>query len=83
MADTKLPLDFESNMKELEQIVYEMESGELSLESALAKFERGIALSRRAGAILTEAEQKVTILTTDKAIGESLESFGADQAKGA
>lgn len=37
---------FEQSMKKLEQIVQELESGDLPLEEAVQKFEEGIKLSR-------------------------------------
>ena len=52
-------------MQELEAIVVEMESGELSLEASLAKFERGIQLARDSQQKLQQAEQKVQILMQD------------------
>lgn len=61
-AKTTEDLSFEQAMQELEQLVKEMESGELPLEQALAKFERGISLARTSQNILKDAEQKVQIL---------------------
>ena len=53
------PPDFEQSLRELEQIVQEMEQGELSLEDSLKYFERGIELTRSCQATLRLAEQKV------------------------
>ncbi|MFQ3235145.1 MAG: exodeoxyribonuclease VII small subunit [Paraglaciecola sp.] len=55
-------LSFEQSMQELETIVSQMEQGELSLEDALQRFERGIALARHSQQKLKQAEQKVQIL---------------------
>jgi exodeoxyribonuclease VII small subunit len=55
-------LTFEQAMQQLEQIVQEMESGKLTLESALAKFEEGIKLSRFCSKKLEETEKKITLL---------------------
>lgn len=55
---------FEDTMGELETLVTEMEKGELPLEDALAKFERGIVLARNSQKMLKEAEQKVQMLMT-------------------
>ncbi|WJG08411.1 exodeoxyribonuclease VII small subunit [Aliiglaciecola sp. LCG003] len=54
---------FEDAMQELEDLVSEMESGDLPLEQALAKFERGVVLARASQKMLKEAEQRVQILT--------------------
>jgi exodeoxyribonuclease VII small subunit len=51
--------DFEQSLQELEGLVEKMEQGDLSLEAALASFERGIQLMRTCQEALTQAEQKV------------------------
>lgn len=62
-ADT--PFDFEKSLTELEQLVEVMEDGDLPLEESLKKFEQGIQLIRSCQSALTEAEQKVEILTKE------------------
>ncbi len=59
------PFDFEQGVTSLEQLVSEMEQGELPLESSLLKFEQGVALIRRCQQALTEAEQRAEILTRE------------------
>lgn len=49
-------------MQELEEIVVEMEKGDIPLEESLKKFERGIQLARQSQQQLKAAEQKVQIL---------------------
>lgn len=56
---------FEESMKQLEEIVEELESGNLPLEKTLKKFEEGVKLSKACNKKLDEIEQKVTILTKD------------------
>jgi exodeoxyribonuclease VII small subunit len=53
---------FEQSIKKLEQIVQELESGDLPLERALQKFEDGIQLSKHCAKILDETEKRVTLL---------------------
>jgi exodeoxyribonuclease VII small subunit len=53
---------FESAMKQLEQIAQELESGELTLEMAMKKFEEGIQLSRFCNKKLDETERRIAIL---------------------
>jgi exodeoxyribonuclease VII small subunit len=53
---------FEQSLKLLEQIVHELESGDLPLEKALKKFEEGIQLSKLCSQTLDETEQKISIL---------------------
>lgn len=55
--------DFESALKELEQLVEKMEQGDTPLEESLKDFERGVQLTRACQQALKEAEQKVEILT--------------------
>lgn len=66
MSAPKKAPDLEKAMGELEQIVEQLEAGELSLEKSLAQFEKGVKLSRECQKALTEAEQKVQILLGDK-----------------
>jgi exodeoxyribonuclease VII small subunit len=58
---------FEQALKELEQIVQDLESGDLPLEKAIKKFEEGVALSKFCAEKLDESEKKITILTQDAA----------------
>jgi len=67
-------LDFENAIKELEQIVEQMEQGDISLEDSLKQFERGIELTRTCQEALQEAEQKVQILL-NKNGEEQVEDF--------
>ncbi len=55
-------LNFESSIKELESLVEQMESGDITLEESLQYFERGIELTRNCQQLLSAAEQKVEIL---------------------
>ena len=57
---------FEQSLKQLEQIVHELESGDLPLEKALKKFEEGIQLSKLCSQTLDETEQKISILLKDQ-----------------
>ena len=57
---------FETAMKRLDDIVRELEVGELSLEDALKKFEEGIKLSRFCANKLDEIEKKVSILVQNE-----------------
>ena len=54
--------DFETALKRLEEIVKTLESGDLSLDSALEFFEEGIRLSRFCHTTLGQAERRVEIL---------------------
>jgi exodeoxyribonuclease VII small subunit len=65
---------FEDSLEELEQLVEQMEQGELSLEESLKSFERGVKLTNSCQKALQEAEQKVQILV-EKNGQQTLEPF--------
>ena len=67
-------INLEKSLTDLEEIVEELESGDLPLEKAMKKFEEGIKLTRNCQAALKDAEQKVEILLKS-AGGENLEEF--------
>jgi exodeoxyribonuclease VII small subunit len=58
---------FEENLKELEEILQQLEHGELPLETALAKFEAGMRLIRLCNQQLDAVDRKVEILLRDEA----------------
>ncbi len=55
-------IDFEKSLNQLEELVEEMESGDLSLKESLKAFEQGIKLTRDCQEALSQAEQKVQLL---------------------
>jgi exodeoxyribonuclease VII small subunit len=63
MSDIK----FEDALGRLEQIVDQLEAGDLPLESSLKVFEEGVALARRCAKYLEEAEKRIELLTKDEA----------------
>ena len=77
MSSTK-KFNLEKALAELEELVEELESGDLPLEKAMKKFEDGIKLTRGCQTALKEAEQKVEILLKS-AGGEDLEDFEVDE----
>jgi exodeoxyribonuclease VII small subunit len=54
--------DFEAALSELESIVKRLEDGDLTLESSLALYERGVELSRFCHSRLEQAERRIEIL---------------------
>lgn len=57
--------EFESSVAELETLVEALESGEVSLETALAQFERGVVLARQCQSLLKNAELRVDQLLAE------------------
>ena len=51
---------FEEAMSELEQIVQQLERGDVPLDEAIAKFKEGMALSQYCNETLTKAEETVS-----------------------
>ena len=70
----KKTVNLEKSLTDLEDLVEELESGDLPLEKAMKKFEDGIKLTRACQTALKEAEQKVEILLKS-AGGDELEDF--------
>src|SRR5690349_22681311 len=62
MSNASDGLSFEKALAELEKIVERMESGELSLEQALATHKRGLELARFYQQRLEAAQQQVKVL---------------------
>ncbi|MCA9973604.1 MAG: exodeoxyribonuclease VII small subunit [Anaerolineales bacterium] len=65
MTNEQEPLTFEAALQELEAVVAELESGELTLEASLALFERGQQLAALCNAQLEQASLRVEQLTAD------------------
>ena len=57
--------DFNKDLAELEVIINKMESGDLSLEDSLKYFEKGVKIHRQCHSALTDAEQRVNILSEE------------------
>ncbi|MAS77853.1 MAG: exodeoxyribonuclease VII small subunit [Candidatus Neomarinimicrobiota bacterium] len=55
-------MHFEEAFKRLEQIVGNLESGDLSLEESMKLFEEGIGLTEACKSRLEDAEQKIQLL---------------------
>ena len=66
-------LTYEEAMKELEQIVKDLESSDLTLDDSIKKFESGMKLSKHCSKLLDDAEKKITLLIEKEVI--SAEEF--------
>ena len=58
-------MSFEAAIKELEQVVGQLERGDVALDDSIKLYERGAALKARCEAKLKEAEEKVAQITLD------------------
>ena len=59
-------IKFEDALQRLEQIVDQLEGGDLALDDSLKVFEEGVALARRCAKYLEEAEKRIELLTKDE-----------------
>ena len=55
--------NFNKGLLQLEEIINKMESGELSLEDSLKYFEEGVKIHRQCHTALTDAEQRISVLS--------------------
>lgn len=53
---------FEELMEKLENIVQELEKGDLNLDDSVAKFEEGMKISKECNKILENSEKRISIL---------------------
>lgn len=78
MKDKKL--SYEDALKELENIVVELEEDETSLKDSVDIFKRGVELYKHCNKLLTDAEGQVKLLLND---GEDniveIDFFGEDE----
>ena len=51
--------DFEKSLEELESLIEQLESGDLSLDQSLQQFKRGVELTRHCQGVLEKAQQTV------------------------
>jgi exodeoxyribonuclease VII small subunit len=72
---------FETVLEELEQVVEQLESGELPLEDALAAFERGVGLVKFCNQKLNEVEKRIELLVKDKEGKLQLKAFEGSAEK--
>jgi exodeoxyribonuclease VII small subunit len=58
-------MTFEQAMADLEQVVTQLERGDVALEDSIALYERGAQLKKHCEAKLKQAEEKVAAITLD------------------
>lgn len=65
MKNDEQPKSFEASLEALEEIVQQLEGGDLPLEKSLELFEQGIKLSRQCQERLSQAERRIEVLLRD------------------
>ena len=63
---SKNKITFENQLEALENIVNDLEKGDLPLNDSLSQFEKGVKLTKECQNMLNEAEQKVLILSENE-----------------
>jgi len=80
------PLNFESAMERLEEIVEQMESGKMPLEDLIVRYEEGMKLVKICQERLASAEEQIEIITRNsagKAMVKNFEAADSVQSKAA
>ena len=79
MNDTPIEkMNFEEAMAALENVVGQLERGDVPLEQSITLYERGADLKKRCEAKLKEAEEKVAAIT----LGENGDAVGTKAVEG-
>lgn len=81
-SSAKPSVPFEEALKKLETIVDAMESGDLPLESLLARYEEGMKLAQVCQEKLAEAELKIQQLEKSAAGEMKLKDLAAELSEG-
>lgn len=55
-------ISFEEQIKQLEELVKTLETGDINLDDALSQYEQGVKMIRQCQQLLKDAEQKITML---------------------
>ena len=64
--DAKDGPNFEASLAELEQIIIELESGELPLDKMMERYEKGVKTLELCRKVLAQAEKKIELLIQGK-----------------
>lgn len=73
------PMTYEQALERLEQVVRELERGDLSLDASLELFQEGVELTRLCSQMLDEAERKIEKLTLDESGRPRLETVELEE----
>jgi exodeoxyribonuclease VII small subunit len=78
MKKTEKTNTFEASLTALEQIVRELERGDVPLEESLRLFEEGVKLTRECQERLRQAERRIEILLRDQAGRPTLQTLDGE-----
>ncbi|MHC4342315.1 MAG: exodeoxyribonuclease VII small subunit [Planctomycetota bacterium] len=80
MAKKRTKEGFEEHLEALERLVDELESGELTLEGSMERYQEGVERLKTCYEMLRKAEQQVKILVRDTDGELREEPFGSEEA---
>lgn len=69
---------FEESLNDLEEIVKQLEDGDMPLEASLKIFEEGVKLSRECRERLTNAERRIEVLMKEADGNISVKAMNGD-----
>jgi exodeoxyribonuclease VII small subunit len=79
-------VNFEQALQELEQIVHQLEDGQLPLDEALGHYEKGVHLLKKCYQLLEHAERRIELLrgvdAAGRAVTEPLDETATDVLEG-
>jgi len=80
MSDSDSPLKFEQQLLQLQDIVSQLESGQLGLDEALQKYQQGVELLSSCHKVLKVAERKIELLSGVDADGNPIKQPMNDES---
>jgi exodeoxyribonuclease VII small subunit len=66
MTENKKDITFEQALKSLEEIVDQLNDGEMELEKAISAYEKGMKLKNICEAKLKNAQERIELIQTEK-----------------
>ena len=83
MKTTEDPISFEAALEKLEQVVRQLEDGQLGLSESLARYEEGVRHLKHCHQALASAERKIELLTSvDEAGNAQTEPLDDEESAG-
>jgi len=73
-----MPKNFEEGMRELEEILSDIERGEMGVEESLVRYERGAFLIQHCRGVLNKAQAQIEMLAKTPETAEESESAEAE-----
>ena len=68
MTDNKKDMTFEQALNSLEEIVDQLNDGEMQLEKAISAYEKGMKLKNICEAKLKDAQERIELIQTEKKV---------------